>query len=106
MDLWHRGLRSSANLVMNRYLDERDETDGLPVLPFFMAVRALVRAHVIATQSEQVQASVHDQLSLEAQTYFDLSMQLPVPVPARLIVIGGLSGTGKWNLTTVLSANF
>ena len=103
MDLWHRGLRSSANLVMNRYLDERDETDGLPVLPFFMAVRALVRAHVIATQSEQVQASVHDQLSLEAQTYFDLSMQLPVPVPARLIVIGGLSGTGKSTLATAIA---
>ena len=103
MDLWHRGLRSSANLVMNRYLDERDETDGLPVLPFFMAVRALVRAHVIATQSEQVQASVHDQLSLEAQTYFDLSMQLPVPVPARLIVIGGLSGTGKSTLAAAIA---
>ena len=74
MDLWHRGLKSSANIVLNRYLDERDETDGLPVLPFFMAVRALVRAHVTATQSEQLQAGLRDQYIQEAQTYFDLSI--------------------------------
>jgi uncharacterized protein len=75
----------------------------LPVLPLFMAVRALVRAHVIATQSEQVQASLLDQLSREAQTYFDLSTQLLVPVPARLIVIGGLSGTGKSTLAAAIA---
>ena len=74
MDLWHRGLKSSANIVLNQYLDERDETDGLPVLPFFMAVRALVRAHVTATQSEQLQAGLRDQYIQEAQTYFDLSI--------------------------------
>ncbi len=106
MDLWHRGLKSSANIVLNRYLDERDETDGLPVLPFFMAVRALVRAHVTATQSEQLQAGLRDQYIQEAQTYFDLSIQLPAPVPARLIVIGGLSGTGKSTLAAAVAEHF
>ena len=95
MDLWRRGLRTSANLVMNRYLDERDEIDGLPVLPFFMACRALIRAHVLATQSKQTQDGSRDQLFHEARQYFDLSQQLLAPVPARLVVIGGLSGTGK-----------
>ena len=36
-------------------------------------------------------------------TYFDLSMQLPVPVPARLVVIGGLSGTGKSTLAAAIA---
>ena len=45
---------------MNRYLDERDEINGLPVLPFFMACRALIRAYVLATQSKQTQDGSRD----------------------------------------------
>lgn len=106
MDLWHRGLRTSANLVMNRYLDERFEIDGLPALPFFMACRAIIRAHVLATQSEQTQDGNRDQLSQDARSYFDLSLQLLAPVPARLIVIGGLSGTGKSTLAAAIAEHF
>jgi uncharacterized protein len=91
---------------MNRYLDERDEADGLPVLPFFMAVRALIRAHVCATQSEQAQAGLRDQLSQGARKYFDLSAQLLAPVPTRLIAIGGLSGTGKSTLAASVAEHF
>jgi aminoglycoside phosphotransferase family enzyme/predicted kinase len=103
MDLWHRGLRTSANVVMNRYLDERGEINGLPVLPFFMACRALIRAHVLATQSKQMQDGNRDQLFHEARLYFDLSQQLLAPVPARLVVIGGLSGTGKSTLAAAIA---
>ena len=46
MDLRHRGLRQLANLVANRYFDAGDEVEGFSLLPFFMAVRAAVRAHV------------------------------------------------------------
>jgi aminoglycoside phosphotransferase family enzyme len=52
-DLWHRGFSELANLVANRYLDEADDEDGFAFLPFFMAVRAAVRAHVTATQVEE-----------------------------------------------------
>ena len=52
MDLWHRDQRRLANIVFNRYLDECDETDGLPLVPFFMAIRAAVRAHVTAAQAD------------------------------------------------------
>ena len=51
MDLWHRDFRAGANLVLNRYLDELDESDGLPLVPFFMAIRAAVRAHISAARS-------------------------------------------------------
>ena len=49
MDIWRHGLRDDANWCFNRYLDARDETDGLALVPFFMAMRACVRAHVAAT---------------------------------------------------------
>jgi aminoglycoside phosphotransferase family enzyme/predicted kinase len=106
MDLWHRGLRSCANLVMNRYLDDREESDGLPVLPFFMAVRALVRAHVSATQSEQAPAEHRDRFGQEARAYFDLSAHLLAPVSPRLIVIAGFSGTGKSTLAAGIAEHF
>lgn len=49
MDLVHRGLTGLANRVMNRYLDLTGDEAGMPLLPFFMALRAAVRAHVTAT---------------------------------------------------------
>lgn len=100
MDLWHSGHAHFANLIMNRYLDEADDEDGFSLLPFFMAVRAAVRAHVTATQAnEGAEGSVR--LIAEARSYFDLAHSLLQVRPARLIAIGGLSGSGK---TTVAEA--
>ncbi|CDX20679.1 conserved hypothetical protein [Mesorhizobium sp. ORS 3324] len=100
MDLWHRGFPQFANLVMNRYLDDGDDEDGFILLPFFMAVRAAVRAHVTATQVEEA-SSDSAKLIAEARSYFELARALLVETPPRLIAIGGLSGTGK---TTVAEA--
>jgi aminoglycoside phosphotransferase family enzyme/predicted kinase len=103
MDLWHRNLRDLANLTMNRYLDEADDEDGFALLPFLMAVRAAVRAHVLATQVEEsTQAS--GALRAEARSYFDLALSLLAPSPARLIAIGGLSGSGKTTIAEALAA--
>src|SRR6185437_7428644 len=44
MDLHVRGLDALGNAVFNRYLDLRDESDGLAALPLFLSVRAAVRA--------------------------------------------------------------
>jgi hypothetical protein len=73
----------------------RDESDGLPLLPFFMAVRAAVRAHVTATSAQSHEGEEAEMLSREARAYFDLALDLLKPVPARLVAIGGLSGSGK-----------
>ncbi|QAZ44249.1 bifunctional aminoglycoside phosphotransferase/ATP-binding protein [Mesorhizobium sp. Pch-S] len=100
MDLWHRGLPHFANLVMNRYLDDADEEDGFVLLPFFMAVRAAVRAHVVATQVEEGAADAA-RLTSEARSYFELAHTLLSEHPPRLVAIGGLSGSGK---TTVAEA--
>ena len=96
MDLWHRGLRDGANLVLNRYLDVVDESDGLPLVPFLMAIRAAVRAHVSATKAADPAEAVHAAALKEAAaSYFDLARELLRPVPPRLMAIGGFSGAGK-----------
>jgi uncharacterized protein len=93
MDLVHRGLPGFANLVMNRYLDLTGDEDGLPLLPFFMALRAAVRAHVTATAVEGGDDTPARRQ--EAREYFDLALDLMRPEPAVLVAIGGLSGSGK-----------
>jgi aminoglycoside phosphotransferase family enzyme/predicted kinase len=102
MDLWHRGMEAHANLVFNRYLDEADEQDGLPVLPLFMAVRAIVRAHVTATQVADAGAGAAAQRE-EARAYFALALRLLEPRPARMVAVGGLSGSGKSTLAAALA---
>jgi uncharacterized protein len=84
MDLWHLGLRPEANWLFNRYFDIVDEADGVSLLPFFMAARASVRAHVSAVQ-----------VFREASAYFELASALLNPRPPQLVAVGGLSGSGK-----------
>lgn len=93
MDLCRVGARGLANLTFNRYLDERDETEGLPLLPFFMSLRATIRAHVEASQG-------HEKI---ARDNFDLARALLAPAQGAVIAIGGLSGSGKSSVTASLA---
>jgi len=103
MDLWHRRLQPGANLVFNRYLDECDETDGLPLIPFFMSIRASVRAHVTAAQAEQAPDACREKVIAEAKAYAALAARFLNPAPARLVAIGGLSGTGKSTVAAAIA---
>ncbi len=104
MDLWHRGLKAGANLVLNRYLDALDESDGLVLLPLMMAIRAAVRAHVSATRAEEPAEAAHAHaLRREALSYFHLAQALLKPVPPRLVAIGGFSGSGKSTVAAAIA---
>lgn len=105
MDLWHRNLRDLANLVFNRSLDETGDSGGLPLVPFFMAVRAAVRAHVTAAQLATCPPAKAGAMRTEARAYFDLARGLLVPQPPILIAIGGFSGSGKSTLAPSLAAD-
>jgi aminoglycoside phosphotransferase family enzyme/predicted kinase len=98
MDLIHRGLRTEAAVVFNRYLDVSDESAGLATMPLFLSLRAWVRAHVTATAAKSGGGDAG-----EARRYFDLADSFLKPYPARLVAIGGLSGTGKSTIAAILS---
>lgn len=103
MDLQFRGQARWANLVLNRYLDERDETDGLALMPFFLALRSAIRCHVIAAQAGQAEQAKRPALLIEARDYARLAGRLMAPKAARLIAIGGLSGAGKSTLAGAIA---
>ena len=99
MDLWRLGARDLANLLFNRYLDARDEADGLPLLSLFMATRAVVRAHVTAALAKEAPARLPD-----AQGYFALAEALMEPHQTLLVALGGFSGSGKSTLSAHLAS--
>ena len=105
MDLWHRGLRRLANLVLNRYLDEVQDDDGFGLLPFFMATRAAVRAHVTATQACEAERDRAAVLSTEARSYYVLALDLLQTSGASLVAIAGLSGSGKTTVAELLACD-
>ena len=99
MDLWRLGARDLANSLFNRYLDARDEADGLPLLPLFMATRAVVRAHVTAALAREAPERL-----AEAQGYFALAESLLEPRQPLLVALGGFSGSGKSTLSAHLAS--
>ncbi|WP_451986909.1 bifunctional aminoglycoside phosphotransferase/ATP-binding protein [Azospirillum endophyticum] len=96
MDLDHRGLRPLGNVVLNRYLEETGDYGGLAALPLFLSLRAAVRAKVSAAALRL--GGKAEGLAEEARHYLDHALAALDRVPARLLAVGGLSGTGKTRL--------
>jgi uncharacterized protein len=106
MDLVERDLSTAANMVLNRYLAETrrpSDLDALAALPFFMALRAAIRASVTASRAAVAPPADRDAAQASAGRYFALAGRLIQPAPPMLIGIGGLSGTGKSRLATALA---
>ena len=104
MDLDHRGLANFANRVLNRYLDRTQEDDGLAAMPFFLSLRAGIRAHVTATALERASGDLaRTEMASEARGYLGLAHRSLQTEPCRLIAIGGFSGTGKSTLAAALA---
>jgi aminoglycoside phosphotransferase family enzyme/predicted kinase len=99
MDLWHRGHDRLANLCLNRYLDATGDEAGLALLPFFMALRAAIRAQVLALQAKGASGPA----AAEARAYFALAGRLLDAGAPRLVAVGGLSGSGKSTLAGLLA---
>jgi uncharacterized protein len=103
MDLWRLEQRAQANLVLNRYLDTRDDEDGLPLIPFFMALRAGIRAHVLATYATDCAMPDHEKIANDAHQYMALALRLLESSRARVLVISGKSGTGKSTIAAAIA---
>lgn len=103
MDLWHRSCGDLANMLFNRYLDAADEADGLALMPLFIAMRAVIRAHVTARMSEDAQGPACDALKDEARNYLALAHEAMREGEPVLIGIGGLSGSGKSTVAAALA---
>jgi aminoglycoside phosphotransferase family enzyme/predicted kinase len=106
MDLVERGLGVPANIVFNRYLlctQRAEDLDALAALPFFLSMRAAIRAKVTAARLEQAEAEKQPEIRRNARKYFGRARRFLEPAPPMLIAVGGLSGTGKSVLARALA---
>ena len=97
MDLESRREPALANLVLNTYLEYRDDFDALPLLPLYKAYRALVRAKIALftmanpALNEQEKEALLKRYRDYAQLAEDYSS-----IPNRyLLATVGLSASGK-----------
>jgi aminoglycoside phosphotransferase family enzyme/predicted kinase len=93
MDCLVRGRRDLAYAFMDGYLDRSEDYAGAQLLPFYSAYRAMVRAKVAAIQASQARMRMQLQW---AATW----LHRP---PGRLVLMSGLSGSGKSYLAARLA---
>ena len=106
MDLCERGLVRAANIVLNCYLIETrrvEDLDGLATLPFFMMLRAAIRAMVTAARGERALAAERAAIDGAAKPYFAFAGRALAPVEPQVLATGGLSGSGKSQLARSLA---
>jgi aminoglycoside phosphotransferase family enzyme/predicted kinase len=106
MDLEHRGRRSSANTVLNRYLWRSGsdlDIEGLAAMPLFLGLRAGIRAMVMADKSQFALSSTGAGPRQNARSYLRAALDFLEPPAPRLVAIGGVSGTGKSTLAAALA---
>jgi uncharacterized protein len=72
-------------------------------LPFFLSMRAAIRAKVTAARLERAPAMEPRDIARVASKYFAFALRAIAPPLPRLVAVGGLSGTGKSQLAQALA---
>lgn len=97
MDLQDRQQHQLANRFLNTYLETTGDYPGLSILPFYLCYRALVRAKVSALRLEQanISAEEREKTLSEFESYLELATLYTQPTSPKLIIMSGLSASGK-----------
>ena len=105
MDLQHRGMNQASSQLLNRYLELSGDYSGLPLLPFYLLYRAMVRAKVCAIRFCQTHISKQEaeQQLDEYRRYINLAESVIAMPPAVLLLTHGVSGSGKSHVAAWLA---
>lgn len=95
MDLLHRKEHALAFRFLNRYLEITGDYNGLAVLPYYLAYRALVRAKVAILRIEHCDADDKNTALREYQEYVNLASLFSEKKSPCIVITHGLSGSGK-----------
>lgn len=96
MDLVERQRSDLAAHFLNRYLETTGDYAGVVLLNLFFVYRCLVRAKVAAIRSQEREEDSEARADLaEVQEYCDMAQRQAAAREPRLIIMHGLSGSGK-----------
>lgn len=93
MDIDRLAGRAAANRVLSRYVGRTGDAGLVGGLALFLSARAMVRAHVTARMGDRAAGAA----------LLDAAVAYLAPLPAVLVAIGGLQGTGKTTLARALA---
>ncbi len=103
MDLIARRREDLAARFLNRYLERTGDYAGVDLLNVYVAYRSLVRAKVAAIRSGECVDGDEQAAELEeAHSYCDLAERRTVKSAAMLVIMHGLSGSGKTRVSDEL----
>ncbi len=104
MDLRHRGHAEFARLLLDTYLSQCGDWAGVPLLPFYLCYRAMVRAKVAAIRAHASADNrrEHDKALQDCLAHLRLAESFTHPGKPRLIITSGASGSGKSRLSAGL----
>lgn len=91
MDISCRGRADLRTLLLNEYLTLSDDFEMLKLLPLYESYRALVRAKIEIT------------MKVPHQAHLDYSYKVLEPKTRFRIAIGGVSGSGKSTVSSLLA---
>jgi aminoglycoside phosphotransferase family enzyme/predicted kinase len=105
MDLDARERRDFSNLFLNTYLEQSGDWQGLQVLPLYLSRQAYVRAKVTSMLLEDsaVSAEQKQEAITTASNYYKLAWQYTKKPQGKLILMSGLSGSGKTTVARELA---
>jgi len=106
MDLAYRGHPALAARLLGSYAAATDDYDLFRVVDFFASYRAAVRAKVaaIAASEEEIPAEQRRRAQGSARAHLEQADAWLAPRgPARLVLVGGVVGTGKTTVARELA---
>lgn len=106
MDLTAKGRPDWGNLFLNTYLEQTGDWEGVQVLPFYLSRQAYVRAKVtsmLLDDPDIAEQDKQDALAI-AQAYYHLAWKYTQPQLGQILIMSGLSGSGKTRLARRLAA--
>jgi hypothetical protein len=109
MDLDARGRPDLGYYFCEEYERLAEDTGLFHLLPFYRCYRAYVRGKVLSFRLDEPEFTPAEKelARSRASVFFDLAQRYASPLPANvLIVVCGLSGTGKTSLARAIAGEF
>ncbi|MBW4675469.1 MAG: AAA family ATPase [Desmonostoc geniculatum HA4340-LM1] len=105
MDLEARGRKDLSNAFLNAYTEQTGDWEGLQVLPLYLSRQAYVRAKVTSflLDDASVRATVKEEATKTAADYYKQAWEYTKPKQGQLILMSGLSGSGKSTTARLLA---
>ncbi|MDZ8107346.1 MAG: AAA family ATPase [Nostoc sp. DedQUE12a] len=105
MDLEARGRKDLGNAFLNAYIEQTGDWEGLQVLPLYLSRQAYVRAKVTSflLDDATIPATVKEEAAKTAAGYYKQAWEYTKPKQGQLILMSGLSGSGKSTTARLLA---